>query len=199
MSSPSRWSVGSSLLRVVVVLGASVLTLLAGCALGPEDQPDVVVGAASTAASSTATDATQVPLTVQVYLLRGDRLVRVSRSVPPGSGLGPSLAGLFLDLTPSEVADGLRTSVPRAATPPHGRLVGPIAEITMPTGFDRLSVREQIGAMSQIVFTVTANTVATEVQLVTNGRDLPVPDGNGRLLTRAVNPADYATWAPSEG
>ncbi len=66
----------------------------------------------------------------------------------------------------------------------------------MPTGFDGLSVHEQVAAMSQIVFTITANTVATEVRLTSGSRAIPVPDGAGRVLTRAVNTADYATWAP---
>ncbi len=67
----------------------------------------------------------------------------------------------------------------------------------MPTGFDRLSVREQVGAMSQLVYTVTANTTATEVELVSDHRTLQVPDGSGRLLSRPVNISDYATWAPA--
>lgn len=191
MSSRSR----SSAARLVA--GLALLVTTAGCGIGAQDRPDVVADAESSAASPAATDTTKVPLTVQVYLLRGDHLVRVSRSVPDGTGLQPCLTGLFADVAPTEVAAGLRTDLPKVTKVPSGQLVGPIAEVSMPTGFDRLSVRDQVGAMSQLVYTITSNTVATEVQLVSKGRDLPVPDGVGRILSRPVNPADYATWAPT--
>lgn len=191
MSSRSRSSVASVIAALVLV------ATVAGCGVGSQDRPDVVAEEEQSRVTPAVTDTTKVPLTVQVYLLRGDRLVRVSRSVPDGTGLQPCLVGLFADLSPTEVAAGLRTALPKVTDPPVGRLAGPVAEVAMPAGFDRLSVRDQVGAMSQIVYTITSNTVATEVQLVSDGRDLPVPDGLGRLLTRPVNPADYATWAPA--
>ncbi len=182
-----------ALLAGPVSLAAAVL--LAGCSVGPQDRPDLVAPVTRPTPSASAT-LSSVPLTVQVFLLRGDRLVRVSRSVPAATGLTPSLTGLALPLTPEQVADGLRTAFPAGEPAPHGRLDGTVATVTMPTGFDHLSVREQVGAMSQLVYTVTADTTATEVELVSDGRTLQVPDGSGRLLSRPVNRSDYATWAP---
>ena len=170
--------------------------LVSGCSVGPQDRPDLVAPVLRPSAARSSTGSS-VPLTVQVFLLHGDRLSRVSRTVPAGTGLTPSLTGLALPLTPGEVADGLRTALPAGQRVPQGTIDGPLAVVTMPTGFDRLSVREQVGAMSQLVYTVTANTTATEVELVSDHRTLQVPDGSGRLLSRPVNISDYATWAPA--
>lgn len=195
MSSRSRSSAARSLVRAAVPVLA-LAALVSGCSIGPQEEPDLVVRSAAPRTTPATTETAQVPLTVQVYLLRGDRLVRVSRTVPAASGLHPSLEGLFDSLTAAEVAAGLRTALPHS-TVPVAQLVGPVADIAMPTGFDRLSVRDQTAAMSQLVFTVTSNTTATEVQLIQNGRDLAVPDGTGRLLSRPVNTSDYATWSPT--
>ncbi len=196
MSSTSRWS-GAERARSVLALGATVTVLLVGgCGVGPQDAPDLVAAPPS-AGPGEGTATPGVPMTVQVYLLRGDHVVRVSRAVPDGTGVAPSLAGLTLDLTPTEVSDGLRTAVPHGAGL-HGRIEGPVAVISMPAGFDGMSVHDQVAAMSQLVFTITANTVATEVRMTRGSRAIPVPDGAGRLLTRPVNTADYATWAPMD-
>jgi hypothetical protein len=137
---------------------------------------------------------------MQAYLLRGDRLARVEREVPEGSGIGPALAALSLPLSREEVALGLRTALPTPndAAPLGGRLTPTgVAEVDLPPGFDRLSLREQEAALAQIVFTVTADTIATGVQLVREGRAVPMPDGTGQLLSRPLARADYEALAPA--
>lgn len=137
---------------------------------------------------------------MQAYLLRGDRLARVEREVPEGSGIGPPLAALSLPLSREEVALGLRTALPTPndAAPLGGRLTTTgVAEVDLPPGFDRLSLREQEGALAQLVFTVTADTIATGVQLVGDGRAVPMPDGTGQLLSRPLTRADYGAFAPA--
>ena len=184
--------------RVVVV--ASVLVVLglgSGCTLGPQEAPVAVPGR-SLVPASTSAPPTAVPLTMQAYLLRGDLLARVERQVPEGSGIGPALAALAMPLSRDEVAQGLRTALPPTTGSLAGRLNGAgVALVDVPQGFDRLSLRDQEAALGQIVFTVTADTVATGVQLVQGGRVMPMPDASGQLRSRPLNRVDFAALAPA--
>jgi hypothetical protein len=189
------------------VSGLAALALLGGvaaCGLSPQDAPVPVPG--STVRSAGPSEASRtlapvaVPFTMQAYLLRGDRLARVEREVPEGSGIGPPLAALSLPLSRDEVAQGLRTALPTSTEGATltGRLTPTsVAQVEVPAGFDRLSPREQEAALAQLVFTLTADTIATGVQLVRDGRPLPVPDGTGQLLTRPVGRTDYRALAPA--
>lgn len=187
LSRPLRW--------VLVALAFSAL--LADCTVGPQDQPVPVEVPHVTRRATTPISATGVPLTMQAYLLRGDRLVRVERIVPAGKGIEPALSALALPLSRDEVAQGLRTALPITTSPMRGRLTeSGVALIGVPQGFDRLSVREQAAALGQIVFTVTADTLATGVQLVQGNRVLAVPDPTGELLTRPLTRNDYVALTP---
>jgi hypothetical protein len=67
----------------------------------------------------------------------------------------------------------------------------------VPKGFDHISVREQELAMAQLVFTITADTLASGVVLVQGSRELPVPDATGRLVEGPVTRLDYAAYQPT--
>ena len=183
---------------VAVASGLVVLGLGSACTLGPQEAPVAVPGRSRVTASASGPP-TAVPLTMQAYLLRGDRLARVERRVPEGAGIAPALAALMLPLSRDEVAQGLRTALPPNTVSLDGRLTDTgVAQVDVPQGFDRLSVRDQQAALGQIVFTVTADTVATGVQLVQGGRVLPMPDAGGQLRSRPLGRADYAALAPTE-
>lgn len=86
--------------------------------------------------------------------------------------------------------------MPRSEEPLDGTILGSVARVGMPEGFDRMPVREQVAAMGQIVYTVVANTSADRVQLYDGDRALPVPGGDGALREAPVGRADYADLAP---
>ncbi len=177
---------------VVVASGLVVLGLASACTLGPQDAPVAVPGR-STVTASAPGPPSGVPLTMQAYLLRGELLARVERQVPEGSGIGPALTALAMPLSRDEVAQGLRTALPPTTVSLTGRLSGAgVALIDVPQGFDRLSLRDQQAALGQIVFTLTADTVASGVQLVQGGRVIPMPDATGQLLSRPLGRADFA-------
>ena len=118
--------------------------------------------------------------------------------MPEGSGIDPALAALAMPVSRDEVAQGLRTALPATTVSLVGRLTGDgVAQIDVPQGFDRLSVRDQQAALAQIVFTVTADTVASGVQIVQGGRVMPMPDATGQLLSRPLGRADFAALAPT--
>jgi hypothetical protein len=170
---------------------------LAACGLGPQADPVIVSVPAQTGAPVPNPVVSGVPLNVQVYLLKGAYLYRVTRTVPPGPGLGPTLAGMSATLSPDERALGLRTALPPSLEPLDGIMTrGDTARIELPSGFDHLPVQEQINALGQIVFTVTADTLATGVQLVRNGKPTPVPDASGQLQDRPMTREDYAALTP---
>lgn len=170
--------------------------LLSSCSLGVQSSPDLVDVPRSTASAAATASVSGVPLTIQVYLLKGDRLARVARSASPGIGLDPVLRALGAPIHPDEVSKGLRTALPESASVLSGVVTGSTARITVSPGLDRLSVREQQAAVAQIVYTVTADSLATSVQLVSGGRPVTVPDGNGQLVDRPATRADYASLAP---
>ena len=171
--------------------------LLCSCSIGVQSSPDLVDVPRSKPFGSATEPATGVPLTLQVFLLHGDRLERVARSVPPGAGLDPVLRALEAPLRPDEVARGLRTALPESAARLTGAVTGATARISIPSGLDRLSVREQQAAVAQIVFTVTADSLATTVQLLSGGQPVAVPDSDGHLVERSLTRGDYTTLAPA--
>ncbi|WP_323099882.1 GerMN domain-containing protein [Intrasporangium sp. YIM S08009] len=182
------------------VLGLTALFLPAACTLTPQAEPvplQLPEPPGPDRASSTArTDA--VPLTMQVYLVHGDRLQRVTRTVPEGIGMGPVLDALTQPLNEVELANGLRSAVPVSTRSLAADLtMQGTARVTVPTGFDRLALRDQQLAVAQIVFTVSANTLASDVQLVSGTRVVPVPDARGALTSTPVARSDYADLAPT--
>ncbi len=181
--------------RTALAAAGLVALVAAGCGIGPEAHP-VIVGADQGGVGQPTRRPDLRVVTVDVFLLRGDRLVRVTRAVQSAVGMHAALLALTQPLSGAEAQQGLRTALPASATPPSGSLAGSVARITMPEGFDRLPLHEQVGAMSQIVWTLTTHTSAGAVRLVVDGRDIPVPDGQGVLRDRPVGPTDYLDWAP---
>lgn len=170
-----------------------------GCSIGPQDAPVPVAPpeTTSTPVEKSAGREVPFPVTVQAYFLRGNHLVRLSRTVPRGSGLRPSLDALTEPLTTAELAEGLRSDLPTSPTQLRGRLVAfGAAEVSVPPGFDRLSVRDQANAVAQLVFTVTANTTAGSLRLVQGGESVPVPDGTGEIVDGPVTREDYFQLRP---
>jgi hypothetical protein len=184
--------------RVVACLVAAALTAAAGgCALSPQAEPDPVLLPSPAASTSSGGPQPGVPLNVQVYLIHGDRLQRVTRTVAPGRGIEPVVQALTAPLDDIELADGLRTAVPTTTHPLAATVTNQgTARVTVSPGFDRMSVREQQYAMAQLVFTVTADTLAGDVVLVNGSRVVAVPDDRGELLARPVTRLDYAGLAP---
>lgn len=175
----------------------TVTSLLGGCALTAQSEPERVVVSTAGAVTHGAADRAGVPLSLQVYLVHGNRLERVTRLAAPGGELEPVLRALSAPVGAAELAAGLRTAVPAAARPLTGRMSDArTADVTVPPGYDRLSMGEQEMAVAQVVFTVTADTLANRVRLVDGSRVVAVPVAGGQLVTRALSRQDYAGLAP---
>lgn len=178
-------------------LSLALCLSLTGCAITAQDQPEIVAAPRVSPDTNSLPAPGAVDLSVQVYLVKGRRLARVTRSAKSGPGLEPVLQALGEPAHPDEVRAGLHTSLPESAAALRGTLASSgTATMTLPTGMDRLSVLEQQTAAAQIVFTVTANSLATRVRLVSGGHAVPVPGADGQLIERPLTRADYASLGP---
>lgn len=187
---------GPALLRVTLLAPVVALSL-GSCGVSAQSDPQPVLRPTSIEVSGAAGASTGVAMTMQVYLLHGDRLQRVERMVVPGPGLAPVLEALSKPVDAIELASGLRTALPVAVKPLRGSITADgTARVAVPAGFDRMSLREQQYAMAQLVFTVTANSLADGVQLLSGDRVVSVPDAMGELRSRPVSRSDYARFNP---
>ncbi len=183
------------------------LALLAGCSLGPQRQPDPVTtrpsagGSRTVGGPSASPDPGSSARTVRLFLVRGHRVVAVRRRVA-GVDTGPAAVLALLTRAPSESdrEAGLRSAL-AGSSPPHGPdsavlAVSGVVRVELPAGLDQLPLSEQVLALGQLVFTLTANAPADAVVFTSHGRSVAVPDGLGRLRKGPVGRADYARIAP---
>lgn len=177
------------------MLAVVLLAATAACGVGPQAQPVPVDERAAATDGAAGGDAAR-PVVVEVFLVRGSRLAPVSRVVSHRPGISASLLALSQPLSETERYRQLRSAVPASDEELTGTILGSVARVRMPVGFDRMAVREQVAAMGQLVYTVVANTNADRVQLYDGDRPIPVPGGDGALLDRPVGRADYAGLAP---
>ncbi len=177
---------------------AAVLALAGGCALGPQSQPVALTRSAGQNQSpSPGNGALTIKVSERVYLVHNGTLVQVRRTAPlRDSHLQTVVGALFEPLGFLERNEGLRTALPSMKTPVRVRVHNHTATVALPPGFDRLAVSEQILAVGQIVFSISANSAAFRVQFTADRKRVPVPDGSGRLLDRPVTRADYVRIAP---
>ncbi len=178
-----------------LLLLAALVMAVAGCGVGPQPHPVPVDERAVDADGAAGGDLSR-PVVVEVFLVRGSRLSPVSRVVSHRPGISASLLALSQPLSETERFRQLRSAVPSSDEGLSGTILGSTARVSMPAGFDRMAVREQVAAMGQIVYTVVANTNADRVQLYDGERPIPVPGGDGALLDRPVTRVDYAGLAP---
>jgi hypothetical protein len=182
--------------RCAVLL--STLAVTAGCALGPQQEP---VALSSTPGngrpSRQQTGAATVKVSERVYLVHNGSLVQVRRSTPlRNTHLQTVIGALFEPLRFTERNEGLRTALPRVDKPVAVHVSDHLASLQLPPGFDGLAVSEQILAVGQLVFTISANSAAFRVEFTDGKKEIPVPDGGGRLVDHPVTRADYVRIAP---
>jgi spore germination protein GerM len=134
---------------------------------------------------------------VTVFLVRGNSLVKVRRQTAVSSGFGPVVSALLKPLTVDDSDHGLRTALPVATSRLKVKVSTKVATVWLPAGFDHLAVADQILAIGQIVFTLTANSDVTAVGFTNGSRSINVPDDHGRLVAGPVTRGDYAGIAPA--
>ncbi len=142
------------------------------------------------------TTTTPVAGTVTVFLVSGERLAGADRSSPvpptPEWALGALLAGP----TPEEAAQGLRTAIGTALALAAPGKDGNLVEIELGPSFTAAGGAEQILAIAQVVYTMTAFPQVSGVTFTLNEKAVEVPRGDGTLTGAPLGRDAFPAVAP---
>lgn len=183
-----------SMKPVLRMVGALCL-LMSGCALEPQAQPEPVQ--ASHAAPVTPPPRSVGSQTVRVYLIQGDRLTAVRRSVQQRS-FDDALEALVAGPTRDEVLVGKRTAIaPQMFTGAASETSSEVAVVEAPEEFSAISGETQLLAVAQLVWTVTEVPGIRRVRLSVNGSRVEMPTDRG-LVRHPVGRSAFASVRPSK-
>ena len=166
----------------------------------PSDPPAVGEAAASSesAGSSGAGPTTDQTTTIAVYLVEGERLERVSRTVPKVPGIGAeALRSLLTGPTLAETRAGLETAIPTDTRLLGLTVSGGTATVDLSRAFESgggtlgLTLR-----LAQVACTLNQFDSVDGVRFALGGELLSVFSGNGIVLDRPVSCASYRTYLP---
>jgi hypothetical protein len=133
---------------------------------------------------------------VVVFLAKNGRLVRAERKLAPPVSLENLLGVLGQGPTRAEVADGTRSALPDDETFESVALVGGTAIVDLNRPFTALSGNDQVLALAQIVWSLTARPGVGLVQFTLQDQAIDIPRANGSLTSTPVSRDDYAPLAP---
>lgn len=191
---PSRRRVRTAFTTVVATVVVS--TALVACSVRPQDHPDVVaVGPLITAVHQTPTVAAPSSRQATVFFVGDGRLVSVDRHLPTGDPITRALEALVAGPGPQD-PEGLQSALPAGTTGWQVAVTDEVATIAVPAAFDRLGARNEVVAVGQLVFTVTAQPGVRGVLFTSDGSPIEIPVDSGRLVARPVTRTDYPTIAP---
>lgn len=189
-------SVAALVTMAVVVVGG-----VAGCGIPADghlqriDPATVPFDLLATAPPGTATPQSNGPAT-EIFFVRDDHLVTSRRHVVAEVAPVAALRSLFVGPTPAEAARGLATAVPAQTRLISLDLTGPIATVDLSSQFSAVGGSEQVLAVAQIVYTLTASPHINAVRFAINGETIEVPDGSGSLADAPRRRSDYPAVAP---
>jgi hypothetical protein len=185
----------------------AIAVTVSACGIAAQDAPqplssrDVALAGATpsptpTAAVTTPTPPPAVTEQVDVYLVRGDRLADVQRTVTLSAVPAPAIAALLAGPTPEEAAAGVRTAIPAATPSLDVTVVAGVAVVTVPPTFAQLSGPDQILAVAELVYTLTGIEGVTGMQMTDGDQIVAVPTPHGQLSPGPVSRADFAALGP---
>ena len=131
---------------------------------------------------------------LELFFVRESRLVPVRREAAKPS-VADTLGALTSGPTPTERSQGIRTALagPVRLAGMNGAAV-PVVEVAQ--SFGQIEGEEQILALAQIVFTLTAVPGVEGVAFALSGREVEVPTGDGTLKAGPLRRDDFAAVAP---
>jgi spore germination protein GerM len=133
---------------------------------------------------------------VVLYFVRDGRLVRATRPLPMSPTPGRVLASLREGPTRAESSSGVRSALPAQSSVRSVSLAGGTATVDLARRFTTLSSSDQLLALAQIVYTLTARPGIGQVRFTLQGESTEVPRANGSLTSNRVSRDDYAPLAP---
>jgi spore germination protein GerM len=149
------------------------------------------------ASASAAPTAPEAGPATTVYLADGDRLVPVTRRVTGLNLPAEALRSLLEGPTSTEGAAGVVSDIPSQTRLISLDLNGAVAAVDLSDDFGTTGGSQQVLAVAQIVYTLTASKYIDSVVFSLAGKPIEVPDGSGSLSTAPRSRADYKKEAPS--
>lgn len=176
----------------LVVLGLTA----AGCGVGPQPYPQnlsrtsVPYGLLQATPSPTVRyRAGQIRRTI--FLVRGNRLVSATALVPVPGRIDQIVRVLFSGVSSAQSAAGLRSAIPDGTHLLSFDLTGRRAHLDLSQIFTKARSADQILAVAQLVFTVTASGEIGTVTFSVANKSIEVPLPGGALATGPVTPSLY--------
>lgn len=184
----------------MATIGLILAGLLAGCGLPRTTSPQRVKPAnipygLLNSAQPSPTSPIEGPRTT-VFLVDGDHLLPVARHVVGSNIPAEALRVLLLGPTPAESAHGLTSDVPGETHLVSLDLSGSVANVDLNGSFGAAGGTQQVLAVAQIVYTLTASKYINGVVFSLSGHRIEVPNGTGSLSTAPRTRADYGRVAP---
>ncbi len=131
-----------------------------------------------------------------IYFARDRRLVATSRKQPPDTTLSRILDALGRGPNRNEVDAGLRSALPDESRFPDVDVSRGTATVELGSRFTALSGEDQLIALAQLVYTITAQPGIGLVRFTIEGQPVEVPRANGALASGPVSRDDFAEVAP---
>ncbi len=181
----------TTLLRAVLAVLAAVL--LAGCGVAPDDRPEEVSTEPAPEAATDTESPGSGPL-VTLYLVRGAELAPVvRRTTSPTTAVALDL--LLEGPTRAEAADGIRTALAPDVVGVEQAMPDGTVTLALTRGFTGLTGGNQLLAVAQVVWSLTALPETTAVRFTVEGVPVEVPTDDG-LTASPVERDDYESVAP---
>lgn len=132
----------------------------------------------------------------RVYLLVDGRLRAVTRRVVGDNVPAEAIRALLAGPTEAETAKGLGSAVPPNTELLSLDVIGGIATVDLSSEFGSLGGDQQIAAIAQIVFTMTAFADVGGVRFAIDGKPIETPDGSGSLTSEPATRKAFPRLAP---
>jgi len=133
---------------------------------------------------------------VQVFFVRGERLIAVPRQVRAPLTLRGLLDAVLAGPTPAEAASGLRSAIRPQTRVISASLRNGVAQVDLSTPFGAVEGEDQVPAVGQLVYTCTQLPGVTGLELLVDGQRVEVPTEEGKLTSRPLLRSDFPTLAP---
>ncbi len=183
----------ASLIVAVVALGACGVSSEDSATKVPRDHVPFGLLNQHSGASPTATTGADTLL----YFVKNGRLASVVRRIDPDPRLRTVLRELLRGPTKDEVDAGLHSALPEPNAVNRISDTAGTASVDLARAFSTLPSTEQLLALAQLVFTLTARPGIGQVRFTLRGESTEVPLANGSLVSTPVSRDDYAAVAPA--
>ena len=131
-----------------------------------------------------------------IFLVKNDRLAPTVRRIDPSARPQTVLRALERGPTKEEVAAGLRSALPETHAVDVASLAAGTVTVELDPAFTTLPSGDQLLALAQLVFTLTARPGIGQVRFTLEGQAIEVPRADGSLVATPVSRDDYAAVAP---